>query len=61
MTNETKSWIVGCLRAGVIFGICLVLGILSRQYPKFYLHAFLVIATTIVFAAIACLFRPPTK
>lgn len=61
MTNETKSWIVGCLRAGCIFSICTVLAILARQHPKFYLHAVLAIVAAGAFAAIAWLFRPLDK
>lgn len=61
MTNETKSWLVGCFRAGCIFALCFTLAMLSRQFPKFYMHAALAVVAAFVFAALAWVFRPLDK
>lgn len=58
LSAETRSWLVGYSRAGVIFGLCFGIALLSRQYPKFYFHAVFAVVAAAVFGGLAWLFRP---
>lgn len=58
LSTETCAWLIGGLRASIIFAICFGIALLSRQYPKFYFHALFAIVAAAVFGGLAWLFRP---
>lgn len=58
ISTETKSWLIGIARASVIFAICFGIAIVARQFPKFYFHGVFALVCAVVFAALACAFRP---